>query len=201
MLTQSQRDRIYETIPTILAGETVTKIHGDDIVAEPGLPRMVVSVITEGVRVHYSRDRIRYRKTTTDGDISTDYWYGQVDRASFSIVLEAYDKDDLGNMGRDLYLYLWESELGLSWDVDRMRLSRIFEPTYLPQIYDNRRGKSIYRLVVDFWVEYEFSWMEKAPLIRKFNYLIQKDETAEIRFSQGDEINSYGMDVIIVKGD
>jgi len=102
MLTQSQRDRIYETIPTILAGETVTKIHGDDIVAEPELPRMVISVITEGVRVHYSRDRIRYRKTTTDEDISTDYWYGQVDRASFSIVLEAYDKDDLGNMGRDL---------------------------------------------------------------------------------------------------
>ncbi len=201
MLTQDQRDRIYESIPTVLAGVEVTKVHGDDIVAEPGLPRMILSVIAEGIRVHYSRDRIKYRRTLTDGYLSTDYWYGQVDRASFSIVLEAEDKDDLGNMGRELFLYFWESELGLSWDRDRMRLAKVFEPTYLPQVYDNRTGKSIYRLVVDFWVEYELSWMEKAPLIRKFNYLIQKDETAEIKLSQGENTVSYGMNLVIKKGD
>lgn len=199
MLTQAQRDRIYESIPTLLDGRDIVKIREGDIVREPKLPRMIFTVITEGVRVHYSRDRVRYNRVTIDGDLSTDYWYGQVDRASFSIVIEGYDKDDVGTLGRALFLQLWREELGLSWSKDRMRVAKIFEPNYLPQIYDNRTGKSIYRLSVDFWVEYEFSWIETAPLIRKFNYLIHKDETAEVHFSKGEKKNSYGMSMIIKK--
>ncbi len=197
MLTQAQRDRIYTAVPTLLNGTNVIKVHDGDMIAEPKLPRMIFSVIVEGVRSHYSRDRIRYVRTITDGDLSTDYWYGQVDRASFSIVLEGYDKDDIGNLGRALFLQLWRDELGLSWEKDRMRVSKIFEPNYLPQIYDKRTGKSIYRLVVDFWVEYEFSWIETAPLIRKFNYLIHKDEDAQIQLNQSEKKNSYGMSIII----
>jgi|GEM_PF-6014002 hypothetical protein len=201
MLSRWQRNYIFEAIPTELAGFNVVKNRDGEIQAESAFPKMIVSVISEGVRVHFYKDRIRYQKRLVGGDKQADYWYGQIDRASFSIALEAYDKDDLGDIGRDLYLYLWSKELGLSWyssEVPRMRLSKIFEPVYLPEIYDQRTGKNISRLIIDFWVEYEFSWMETNPLIRRFNYLLIKDELARVNVETYAK-NSYGMSLKIVK--
>lgn len=201
MLTRWQRNFIYEAIPEELGGFTLTKSRDGEIQAEPPLPRMIVSVLTEGVRVHYYMDRIRYQKKLVGADKTADYWYGQIDRASFSVVLEAYDKDDLGDMGRALLLELWQNELGLYWKsvtVPRMRIAKIFEPTYLPEVYDDRNGQNIFRLAIDFWVEYEFSWIETAPLIRRFNYLLTKDERGSIQFENYAK-NSYGMGIRIVK--
>lgn len=201
MLSQWQRDYIFESIPTELAGFHVLKNRDGEIQAESAFPKMIVSVLSEGVRVHFYKDRIRYQKRLVGGDKQADYWYGQIDRASFSIVLEAYDKDDLGNIGRDLYLYLWSKELGLSWyssEVPRMRLAKIFEPVYLPEIYDERTGKNISRLVIDFYVEYEFSWMETNALIRRFNYSLEKDELAKMDIETYAK-NSYGMSLKIVR--
>lgn len=201
MLSRWQRNYIFEAIPTELAGFRVTKNRDGEIQAESAFPKMIVSVLTEGVRVHFYKDRIRYQKKLVGGDKQADYWYGQIDRASFSIVLEAYDKDDLGDIGRDLFLYLWSKELGLSWyssEVPRMRLAKIFEPVYLPEIYDERTGKNISRLVIDFWVEYEFSWMETNALIRRFNYLLIKDELATVSIESYAK-NSYGVSLKIVK--
>jgi hypothetical protein len=201
MLSQGQRDYIFEAIPTELAGFHVFKNRDGEIQAESAFPKMIVSVLSEGVRVHFYKDRIRYQKKLVGSDKQADYWYGQVDRASFSIVLEAYDKDDLGNIGRDLYLYLWSKELGLSWyssEVPRMRLAKIFEPVYLPEIYDERTGKNISRLVIDFYVEYEFSWMETNALIRRFNYSLEKDELARMDIETYAK-NSYGMSLKIVR--
>lgn len=201
MLSRWQRNYIFEAIPTELAGFHVTKNRDGEIQAESAFPKMIVSVLTEGVRVHFYKDRIRYQKKLVGGDKQADYWYGQIDRASFSIALEAYDKDDLGDIGRDLFLYLWSRELGLSWysnEVPRMRLAKIFEPVYLPEIYDERTGKNISRLIIDFWVEYEFSWMETNALIRRFNYLLIKDELARVDVETYAK-NSYGMSLKIVK--
>lgn len=201
MLTRWQRNYIFEAIPTDLAGFTLMKNRDGEIQAESAFPKMIVSVLTEGVRVHFFKDRIRYQKKLVGGDKQADYWYGQIDRASFSIVLEAYDKDDLGDIGRALLLDMWSTELGLAWyssEVPRMRLAKIFEPTYLPEIYDDRTGQNISRLVIDFWVEYEFSWLETNPLIRRFNYLMAKDERGSIDLETYAK-NSYGMSICLVK--
>lgn len=201
MLTRWQRNFIYEALPTVLAGLTVAKNRDGEIQAEGAFPKMVVSVLTEGVRVHFYKDRIRYQKKLVGGDKQADYWYGQIDRASFSVVLESYSKDELGDIGRALFMDLWSTELGLAWYssiAPRMRLAKIFEPTYLPEIYDPRNGQNIFRLVIDFWVEYEFSWLETNPLIRRFNYLMAKDERGSIEFENYAK-NSYGMSICLVK--
>jgi len=177
LLTEEQREIIYSTIPVDLAGTRWEKVKSYQISKEPPLPRLIISELTSGIREHYFADQLH--KIIYE-DAPVDVTYGQIDRATFSIVLEGYDRAVVDRAAAELQRWLLIEDYYEIWATQRVFFKGVIAAGEIPSLYSDRTGKIIYRCNVDFAINYEVSWPEDADKLDKYVMRIHKDERAQI---------------------
>ncbi len=191
-LTVEQRDKIYDGIPYRLGNITLQKQKSGQFVNPPVFPLVIITFQTEGVEVS-SRRKIRERFDPEHGlRLET---YGKQCKATISTVIEALDKRQMELLA-DLYSHtLWQSEVGINPIDDRMQFRGadppIFIDPYEIELPEGRR--KIYRCVVDFFVEYEFSWTYERPIITEIDYNIGR-----IHIFKQKHLQTYSLDMILI---
>ncbi|HOK03131.1 MAG TPA: hypothetical protein PLD85_11665 [Spirochaetota bacterium] len=195
MLTKAQMNVILESIPINLAGKTWIKARSQQLSREPNFPRMVISELTSGIRKHYYADQIHKIKYFGQ---PADVIYGQIDSATFSIILASENREDVERGAEELQKWFLKESYYDLWNKHRVFFRGILAAGEIPSDYNDRNGKIIYRSNVDFAVDYEVSWKEDADGIRRFDLSLYKDEQATIRMLTTAS-NSYAMSIRIIK--
>jgi hypothetical protein len=182
-MTAAQMDKILINLPTSLAGVSLNKIKVKQGINYPAVPRMLLSMLVSGNRVRYWHNLLR---VTCDAEKETeDRQIGQIQRATFQVLLQSYDPDQLANMMADLQVEIWGRQLKLDWKTDRMKLAEVFNPQEMPDIYDDKAKKLLHGSALDFYVEYELSWPDLTPDIQSFNYQVEIDDIQAFNASYG----------------
>lgn len=195
LLTNNQRKIILETIPTNLGGKQWVKVRSQQLVKEPQFPRMVISELTSGIRKHFYADIIHKTKYYNH---PADVFYGQIDRATFSIILYSENREEVEGAVAELQKWFLKEDYYFIWNKQRVFFRGVISAGEIIADYNERNGKIIYRGSVDFAVDYEVSWKEDADAIQRFDFTLRKDEEAVVRFV-ATSIGAYVMSVKIVK--
>lgn len=195
MLTKAQRNVILETIPVNLAGKTWIKARSQQLSREPGFPRMIITELTSGIRKHYYADQIHKIKYYGQ---TADVLYGQIDTATFSIILASEDREDVDRGAEELQKWFLKESYYEAWSQQRVFFRGVLAAGEIPSDYNDRNGKIIYKSNVDFAVDYEVSWKEDAEGIRRFDLSLYKDEQATLKML-ATAASSYVMGIRIIK--
>jgi len=192
----TQLDLIVQKLPSKLAGVTVNKARLKQQMKMPDPPRLLLGVLTDGVKVDGKADQRRFIYHPENG--YDERYLGSIKRDTLTLFVDGYDLNQVREMMYDLQLQLDSRELDLVWSNDRMRLAESFNPQEHPEGKDSRSNKPLYRLSIDLWIEYEFLWLDNTPSIQSFNYgIISNDKTAFK--AQLHAPGSYGASIKIIK--
>ena len=173
-LTLAQHDKIFAGIPYVFGNIMLQKEDSGQFINPPGrsnspyFPLVTVTFLTEGVPV---RPRIRLR---TIFDPANQVWhetYGEQCKASISCVLQATSKRQITQLS-DLFCHdIAANEISINPYDDAMQFRGVDPPRFLDPYYiETSSGRiAIYRCVVDFFVEYEYSWTYDRPLIKEID--------------------------------
>lgn len=193
MLTEAQKDFILTRLPSTLGEATLTKVKAGQVANRAGLPCMILTFPTQGVRIHFWADQVRRLWHGSHEHI----YYGQIDRATLTVVVEAATYEQCSNLVEALYRYIWETELYLDWHDSRMRMSGVFNPVEIPSRYDEKLRIQVYRFSIDLYIDYEFTWEDKSPSIKRFNFKVGTDGTYGLEFEDYAP-GTIGMSLILV---
>lgn len=193
MLTETQKNFLLNRLPSSIGGVTVSKVKTGQIGNRVSLPSLFLTFPTQGVRVHFWADQIRRLWHGSHEHI----FYGQIDRATLSIIVESTSYEQCSNLVEGLYRYIWETELYLDWSDSKMRMAGVFNPIEIPSRYDEKLRLQVYRFSIDVYVDYEFTWEDNSHSIKRFNFRIGTDENYVI------ELEDYapgtiGMSLILI---
>lgn len=205
-LTTTQRNKIYNGIPSILGTTIVHKQQTGQFVNPPTFPSLLVAFLTEGITVR-PRQRLR-----TIFDPANQVWhevYGEQKKASISCVLESTDKAQVYELADLLAHEIESTELGINPIDDSMQF-RGFDPPNFPNPYflDRPSGRiAIHRCVLDFFVEYEYSWTYDRPLIKEID-IVSEWSKASVPGSGGPislaskvNLTSFLLDLVLMPND
>ena len=166
MLDPTQRARIFDGIPNILAGAEIKKFQSGQISREEGdYPVMIVSFLTEGNRQQFWRDPLHEHQDLQTKDWTT--YYGQIAQATISVAIESTDLAELQVQVSDFMHQLWQTDW--NWNADKLELRSTDPPRWMPAYPSAKKRLNIYRCVVDFFIDYEFSWPVVQPPITAFD--------------------------------
>jgi hypothetical protein len=195
-LTPAQWDLIYRGIPASFAdGSELHKFRSQQFVPrqDTNFPLCIVSIVSQGIPV----DQLGLLEDFWDSSVKLrmERW-GYRCRARISAVIE---DPDIGKVERFASLFsqaLYETELGINPLENKMQFRGVDPPQNLPPYYNPLKKMNIQRVAIDFFVEYEFSWVKNIDLIREIE--IEIDGPKEPIIYKFDKHNfSYSLDVII----
>lgn len=192
-LTPEQWDLIDRGIPCNLAdGSTLHKFWYPPFTLDQdaNFPLIEVSIVSQGIPV----DQLRLLEDFWDSarKVRKERW-GHRCRARVSCVIEDPDISTVRRLASLFSHALYEKELGINPLENKMQFRGVDPPQNLPP-YNN--PLTVYRTAIDFFVEYEFSWIKDFDLIREIE--IEIDGPKEPIIYKFDKHNfSYSLDVII----
>lgn len=173
-MRNAQLDLIEQRLPSSLAGVAVNKARIKQQMKMPDPPRLLLGVLSDGTKVSGKADQRRFIYHPENG--YDDRYLGSIKRDTLTLFIDGYDLNQVREMMSDLQLYLDSRELDLVWSNDRMRLAEVFNPQEHSEGKDSRSNKTLYRLSIDLWIEYEFLWLDNTPSIQSFNYGINSND-------------------------
>ena len=195
-LTPAQWDLIYRGIPASFAnGSVLHKFRSQQFVPtqDANFPLCIVSIISQGIPI----DHLRLLEDFWDPSVKLrmERW-GYRCRARISAVIEALDIGEVERFASLFSQALYETELGINPLENKMQFRGVDPPQNLPPYYNPLKKMNVQRVAIDFFVEYEFSWIKNIDLIREIE--IEIDGPKEPIIYKFDKHNlSYSLDVII----
>jgi hypothetical protein len=195
-MRNAQLDLIERRLPSSLAGVAVNKARIKQQMKMPDPPRLLLGVLSDGTKVSGKADQRRFIYHPENG--YDDRYLGSIKRDTLTLFIDGYDLNQVREMMSDLQLYLDSRELDLVWSNDRMRLAEVFNPQEHPEGKDSRTNKPLYRLSIDFWIEYEFLWLDNTPPIQSFNYGINSNDKIAFK-AQIYAPRSYGASLKLIR--
>jgi hypothetical protein len=196
--TPAQWDLIYAGIPDRFSdGFSLSKFRSQQFVSHPTLtyPLCIVTIASQGIPVDHvhllDEVYIESRK------VRIERW-GQRCRARISIVIEAHSITEVERFASLFCQALYETELGINPIENKMQFRGADPPQNLPPYYNPLKKMYIQRAAVDFFVEYEFSWIKIPDLIREIEVEID-GPMSPIIYKFDKQIISYSLDVIILR--
>lgn len=192
----SQLNLVEQKLPSVLAGVPVHKARIKQQMVMPDPPRLLMSVLSDGTRIHGKADQRKFVYHPENG--YDDRYLGNIKRDTISLFIDSLDLGQARDMMDDLKLQLESRELDLVWSQHGMRLSEVFNPQEYPEGRDSRSNKPLYRLSIDLWIEYEFLWLDNTPPIQSFNYMLLGNGNSVLQ-AQIYAPGSYGASIKLIK--
>ncbi|OPY54706.1 MAG: hypothetical protein A4E48_00285 [Methanosaeta sp. PtaU1.Bin060] len=129
-----------------------------------GGPFLNITIVSQGIPVG------SVEEICNEFNTDTKLWRitrGCQCKARISVAIDGPDQQQVEHLTWALSNHLWQSELGINPIDDDMQF-RGFDPPQFLGPYDEIHP-IIYRGVLDFFVEYTFSWTNEYPSIREFD--------------------------------
>lgn len=178
-LTPEQWDIIYEGIPDSFSdGSELNKFRSQQFINRPpvaSFPLCVVTVVSQGIPV----DQVKLLEDNildTENMVRSERW-GQHCRARISASIEALSIPEVEKFASLFSQELYRGELGINPIDNKMQFRGADPPQSLPPYYDPTKKTFVQRVVVDFFVEYEFSWLKTFELIYTVEAEVNGPET------------------------
>lgn len=167
MLSTSQRSRINDTIAEIAAELGITVLDERQRIENlDDFPLCQTTFLTEGRRQNLWQDLL-YESQNSFSHVWTSN-YGHFAQATVSVSIRSLDPDELQSKSYAFAIYLWKilSNWHMEDDAIKMEFRGGENPKFLPPYLDTvQQRHDIYTCVIDFFVDYEFSWTVEAPPI------------------------------------
>lgn len=209
-ISPAQWEKIYAGIPATLDGVPVTVLRTRQFINRHAFPVVLITPITEGIPVT-GAGQLWERYDPSEGVMEVAR--GQICKARISAVIEAVGLTEARALAYAFSADLFTYELSIDPIRDRMQF-RGSEPPTLLAPYQLSNKSYVQRYNIDFFVEYEFVWITKAPVIREVEATIGEDAPARFYGSERSIISlaevytldalvelvgtkSYSLDVII----
>jgi len=197
-LTPAQWDLIYDGIPCSFSdGSSLCKFRSQQFVNHPTLtyPLCIVTIASQGIPV----DHVRLLEDVFDESrkVRIERW-GQRCRARISIVIEAHSITVVERFASLFCQALYETELGINPLQNKMQFRGVDPPQNLPPYYNPLKKIYIQRAAIDFFVEYEFSWIKTPDLIREIEVDINGPREPLI-YQFNKKFVLYSLDVILLR--
>ena len=195
-LTPTQWDLIYRGIPCVFTdGTELHKFRSQQFVPkqDANFPLGIVSIVSQGIPI----DQLRLLDDFWDSSVKLrmERW-GYRCRARISAVIEALDIGEVERFASLFSQALYETELGINPLENKMQFRGVDPPQNLPPYYNPLKKMNVQRVAIDFFVEYEFSWIKNIDLIREIEVEIDGPKEPIIyKFDKKDLY--YSLDVII----
>lgn len=165
-LTPAQWAKIYAGVPCDLPSGRLIKFRSQQNVNLPAYPMLVLTKVSQGIpitRFGLTRDNPARR------DVET---WGQILKARISAVIMDPDMEKAESLASEFYHELFKNELNITpydgeRDATRMQFRGADPPENIPPVYNERKRQLIQRIVIYFYVEYEFSLQKKFDTIQK----------------------------------
>jgi hypothetical protein len=175
-LTPEQWARIYAGVPCDLRSGRLTKFRSQQFVQTPGYPLLVLTKVSQGIPV----TQLGLMRTNSANVRET---WGQICKARISAVIMDPDLARVEALAREFYYALYEKELGFTpydgeRDAARMQFRGADPPENIPPVYSDNKRRLIQRVVIDFFVEYEFAYQKIFDTIQKVVVGVSDDAEA-----------------------
>jgi hypothetical protein len=198
-LTPVQWDLIYQGIPHSFSdGSSLQKFRSQQFVPKQDafFPLCIVSIISQGIPVD-QHTRLLDDFYDDSVKVRIERW-GHRCRARISAVIEALSITEVERLSSLFCQALYEDELDINPLQNKMQFRGVDPPQNLPPYYNPLKKMNIQRAAIDFFVEYEFSWIKTPDLIREVRTEIDGPMIPLIyQFDKNDF--PYLMDVIILR--
>jgi hypothetical protein len=198
-LTPLQWDLIYRGIPHSFSdGSSLHKFRSKQFVPKQDthFPLCVISIITQGIPVD-QHPRLLDDFYDDIAKVRLERW-GYHCRARISAVIEALSIPDVERLSSLFSQALYDDELGINPIVHHMQFRGVDPPQDLPPYYNPLKKANVQRVAIDFFVEYEFSWVKTPDLIREVRTEIDGPRIPLIYQFDKKEF-SYLLDAIILR--
>ena len=198
-LTPMQWDLIYQGIPhSFWDGSSLQKFRSQQFVPrqDTHFPLCIVSIISQGIPVD-QHPRLLDDFYDDSVNVRIERW-GYRCRARISAVIEALSIPEVEWLSSRFCQALYEDELDINPLQNKMQFRGVDPPQNLPPYYNPLKKMNIQRAAIDFFVEYEFSWIKIPDLIREVRTEIDGPRTPLI-YQFYKEDFSYLLDVIILR--
>lgn len=178
-LTPEQWEIIYEGIPdSFLDGSHLTKFRSQQFVnrlSTTSFPLCVVTIVSQGIPVEPVK-LLEDNILDIENKVRSERW-GQHCRARISASIEALGIPEVEKFASFFSQELYRLELGINPIDNKMQFRGADPPQSLPPYYDPQKKMNVQRVVVDFFVEYEFSWLKNFELIYAVEAEVNGSET------------------------
>jgi len=195
LMKTSQLNLVEQKLPSILADIPIRKARIKQQMVMPDPPRLLMTVLSDGTRIHGKADQRRFIYHPENG--YDERYLGSIKRDTLTLFIDGYDLNQVRDMMDDLKLQLESRELDLVWSQHGMRLSEVFNPQEFPESRDSRTNKPLYRMSIDLWIEYEFLWLDGTPPIQSFNYKLLGNGNSVLE-AQSYAPGSYGASIKLI---
>lgn len=186
MLNQAQRQAVFDGIPNVLCGVTLSKQISDQYIPYPNVPGIEISYLTQGTRARWSSHPIRCKLNSETKDYDEEW--GQMHSATLSVVITSHNKKQLFDFAADMLMQIFRDRLGLNYSEDRVKfIDVISQPIISSYRLEPNRGM-VHRAHIDIHIEYEVNWQITEPSIKRFSYTYN-DEGMGIAYAPA----SYGI--------
>lgn len=167
MLSPAQRSKVVDTISEIAAELGITVLEERQKIENlDDFPLCQTTFLTEGRRQSYWRDLLYEHQN--DLSFTWDSTYGHWAQATVSVSLRSLDVDELHTKAHTFAIYLWKTLYNWHTEDDAVKIEfRGSEnPKFLPAYLDTvEQRHDVYTCVIDFFIDYEFSWVVESPPI------------------------------------
>lgn len=203
-LSQTQIEKIYQGLPNSLGGIILSRPRGRQFLNSLPYPRLVFSIISQGVPVSESRLLTEYYASSIG--LRTEVW-SQNMKARISLILQSQDPEQADILLNALITDLNASELGINPINDYMQFRGADPPSALPPYTDPDNKKLVQGHSIDIFVEYMITWKKYFDVIKEvyveYDTRIGNDIKTGVWYdSEGnDAVNYasfYSLDVIII---
>lgn len=166
MLSADQRAKIIGDIEEIANDLSLTVLDERQRIENlDDFPLIQTTFLAEGRRQEHWQDLL-YDWQDADTHEWTSY-YGNISQATVSVSIRSLDVDELKTKAAAFALALWK-QAHLHWRMETVEIEfrGTDPPRFLPAYLDAvEQRHDIYSCVIDFFVDYEFSWSQIDPPI------------------------------------
>lgn len=166
VLSSTQRAKILADIAEIASNLSLTVLDERQKIENiDDFPLVQTTFLSEGRRQAYWATMLHEYQYATSHEWNT--YYGHISQATVSVSIRSLDVDELKTKAYAFHSALWQT--GVNWRMEsasRIEWRGCEAPKFLPAYLDVvERRHDIYSCVIDFFVDYEFSWSQTDPPI------------------------------------
>jgi hypothetical protein len=196
-LSPEQWDKIYAGLPKTLGGTTIAVHRTRQFVNLPDFPIVLITPVTEGIPVSDVRQLWEHYNESLG---MMEVKFGQQCKARISACVEASGMTEARTLASLFSTALFSDELSVNPIQDRMQFRGADPPENLAP-YTVGGKTYIHRFNIDFFVEYEFSWIKPYPVVREVLVELQEDQPVYLTPTRIQHGLSYLLDVIILEAE
>lgn len=168
MLNQRQRQAVFDGIPNVLYGVTLTKQISVQYAPCPNIPGIEITYLTQGTRARWSSHPIRCKFNPDTKDFDEEW--GQMHTATISVIISSQDKKQLFDFASDMLMQIFRDRLGLNYAEDRVKFIDVLSQPIIQSYRLEQNRVLVHRANIDIHIEYEVSWPITEPSIKRFGY-------------------------------